>query len=178
MKITVGSLNQIKVNAVVELCSEYEILIGANVSGVSVDSGVSEQPQGFDETIQGACNRAKSAFNGCLGVGIEGGLVSVTYGERERFSKVSVAALYDGTHFYVGMSSLFELPHSVKVQIEKGETLSKAMHSVQLVGDADLGSREGAIGFLTKGRVPRKEQAKQALRMAMIHIENNKIYRN
>ena len=34
-----------------------------------------------------------------------------------------------------------------------------------------IGSEEGAIGIVTKGRLDRKEYTKQALRMALIHLE-------
>jgi non-canonical (house-cleaning) NTP pyrophosphatase len=35
----------------------------------------------------------------------------------------------------------------------------------------NIGSEEGAIGILTKGRMTRKEYTKQALRTALIHLE-------
>jgi non-canonical (house-cleaning) NTP pyrophosphatase len=36
-----------------------------------------------------------------------------------------------------------------------------------------LGSAEGIIGVLTKGRLTRKEYVKQAITMALINLENS-----
>ncbi len=60
MKVIVGSENKVKVRAVREAFEER--FPGAVVEGKSVDSGVSEQPLSLEETIEGAINRAKRAF--------------------------------------------------------------------------------------------------------------------
>ena len=61
-----------------------QVFAGAQVRGLSVPSGVREQPIGEEETELGAINRAKAALAGVQGagwgVGLEGGV---------RFGKIS-----------------------------------------------------------------------------------------
>ena len=75
-RIAVGSTNPVKVGAVRAV---MERLGGAgDVSGVSVPSGVPDQPWGDEQTIRGALARARAArevSDADLGVGIEGGVV-------------------------------------------------------------------------------------------------------
>jgi non-canonical (house-cleaning) NTP pyrophosphatase len=40
-----------------------------------------------------------------------------------------------------------------------------------------VGSAEGAVGLLTKGRITRLDYIKQSIVMAMIHLENAKFYK-
>jgi len=63
MKITVASTNPQKIQAVSNLIPKYDFLAGANVEGININSMVSDQPKSLEETVQGAINRAKSAFN-------------------------------------------------------------------------------------------------------------------
>lgn len=57
MKIIVGSLNPVKLNATRNILMKIYDTI--EISSIDVDSGVSDQPFGLDETIKGAVNRAK-----------------------------------------------------------------------------------------------------------------------
>jgi non-canonical (house-cleaning) NTP pyrophosphatase len=71
MKIAVGSLSPIKLKAVQSRWPHAQII------SVDSPSGVSEQPYGHPETLKGAYNRAKHAFEHCspdFAVGIESGL--------------------------------------------------------------------------------------------------------
>jgi inosine/xanthosine triphosphatase len=132
------------------LSDEYDILSNGVVSSVALNSGVADQPMSFDETIHGACTRAKSAFNGCLSVGIEGGLIPVNYGGKERLMNMTVAVLYEGENLFLGVAPLFELPSSVSSHVHNDTNLSEVMHLANLAHDSDLGAREGAVGFLTR----------------------------
>ncbi len=177
MKIHVGSQNPAKVDAVAEMVQDYDILKHAEVKGISTESGVSEQPLSLDETIQGAMNRAQNCFEGSqYGIGIEGGLITVNYGQRERHMNVCAAVVFDGKNFYLGLSSLFELPKVASIHIQKGGNLNDAMHVSGLTSDTEVGKNQGAIGILTNGRLPRKAYSKQALMNALIHLEHHEIY--
>lgn len=80
MKVAVGSLNPVKIAAVKEA---FEKLFPDEkwvVKGVSVNSGVSDQPMSDKESIKGARIRAKKAINminADYGVGLEGGLQKI-----------------------------------------------------------------------------------------------------
>ena len=75
MKVAVGSTNGVKVKAVAAVIHRLDA--SAEVLGVEVDSGVSDQPLGDAETIAGAVRRARAAqqmADADLGVGLEGGV--------------------------------------------------------------------------------------------------------
>jgi non-canonical (house-cleaning) NTP pyrophosphatase len=55
--------------------------------------------------------------------------------------------------------------------VKEGLDMSQAINKAGLTKNKDIGSAEGAIGILTKGRMDRKEYTKQALRTALIHLE-------
>ena len=58
MKVVVGSKNKTKVGAVEKVWKDAEI------TSLSVPSGVAAQPFSDEETMQGAINRAKRALEG------------------------------------------------------------------------------------------------------------------
>ena len=174
MKINVGSKNPAKIEAVAEIVKEYPNLAHADVSGVEVSSDVSHQPKSLEETIRGAMNRAKNAFENCdYGIGIESGLMQVPH-TKSGYMDMCVAAIYDGKEFHLGLSSAWEFPDKkvIESMIKEGIDMNEAVRRAGLTRKPKVGSEEGAIGILTKGRVDRKEYTKQALRMALIHLEN------
>jgi inosine/xanthosine triphosphatase len=80
MKVAVGSTNPVKIAAVKEAFSSVWPEKEWDVEGVSVSSGVSDQPMSPEESIKGAKNRAKralAALHADFGVGLEGGLQKV-----------------------------------------------------------------------------------------------------
>ena len=178
MKITVASTNEVKVNAVRDLLTEYAILNGAEIASVKVPSNVSEQPKSLAETVSGAVNRAKAAFNGCdLSFGIESGLVAVPH-TKTGMMDLCACVIYDGKELHVGLSSAFECPPKVMELVHsEGLDLNGAFHKVGLTDDPKIGNAGGAVGLLTKGRVDRTAYTKQAIIMAMIHLENADFYR-
>ncbi|MBI2544981.1 MAG: inosine/xanthosine triphosphatase [Candidatus Aenigmarchaeota archaeon] len=173
MRINVGSTNSVKVDAIKEIISDYEILSGSEVIPVKVSSQVSEQPKTLDETIQGARNRAEAAFHDCdYSIGIESGLMQVPKTKTGHMN-IDACAIYDGKEFHIGLGSGFEYPKEVtRLVFEEGLDIDDAFHKAGITDNDDIGSFEGAIGILTKGRLPRKEYTKQAIRMALIHLEN------
>ena len=161
MDIAVGSVNRVKVEAV---RSVMERIYGnVRITAADVPSGVPEQPFG-DETRQGAVNRAYVALGDHdMSVGIEAGVFEMPGG------------LYDIQHCAVldrdggltlGMGSGFRYPDAVADIVRKGETVGRAMALVY--GEADIGHREGAIGFLTRGLLDRKALTEQSVMAAMV----------
>jgi len=169
----IGSENKAKVRAVAEILSEYPHLAHAEVRGMRTNSGVSDQPKSLDETVNGAMNRARSAFLDCqYSVGIESGLMHVP-GAKSGYMDVCAAAIYDGKEFHLGLSSAWEFPDRaiIRSMVGEGLDMSKAINKAGLTQNPAIGSEEGAIGIMTRGRIDRKEYTKQALRMALIHLE-------
>lgn len=78
MVIAVGSTNPAKVLAVKEVLLDSTRFAKIKVIELRVGSNVSDQPISLQETIQGAKNRAKNAFEKCeckYSFGIESGLM-------------------------------------------------------------------------------------------------------
>ncbi len=177
MKINVGSKNKVKVDAVKETIQSYNFLKNFEVSGFEVLSNVSDQPKTLDETIEGAKNRAKNAFLNCdFSFGIESGLFKVP-GTKSGYMDICACAIFDGKNFHIGMSSAFEYPKKMMELILKNKLdASKAMFKAGFTQNQDIGSDIGAIGFLTKGRLVRKELTKQAIVNSLIHLENPELY--
>jgi len=87
IRIAVGSGNPCKIEAVrsafVQTFSALPVTVGIKISSHDVESGVSDQPFGDDETKLGAMNRAKAAWASAekgdsqppdFAVGLEGGV--------------------------------------------------------------------------------------------------------
>jgi inosine/xanthosine triphosphatase len=177
MRINVGSKNKAKVEAVRESIKDYDLLRDAKVFEQNVSSEISEQPKSINETIKGAMNRAKNVFMNCdYSFGIEDGLMKVPYTKTD-YMNICACVIYDGREYYVGLSSAFEYPHNVmKLVFEEGLDISQAFNKVGLTNNPQIGSAEGVIAILTKNRLLRKEYTKQSIIMAMIHLENAKLF--
>jgi len=177
MKINVGSKNNVKIEAVREMLQEYEMFKNAEVNGVKALSDVSEQPKSLEETILGAQNRAKNVFSDCdYSFGIESGITKVPE-TKTGYMDVTACAIYDGKQFHLGLSSAFEYPKIItKYILEKDINASQAFFEAGLHQDEKIGSKSGAIGYLTRDRLTRKDYTKQAIRTALIHLENKELY--
>ncbi|HXK37958.1 MAG TPA: inosine/xanthosine triphosphatase [Candidatus Paceibacterota bacterium] len=177
MRFAIGSTNPTKTNALIAVLSEYEEYRDCAVHSFAVQSGVSEQPKSLEEIIVGARNRAREAYtaNG-IAVGLESGLFPVPLA-KSGMMVTTACVLYDGHAFHLGLSSAFECPSKVVDMVhEDGVDLNKAFHECGLTDDPKLGHRGGAIGVLTKGHVTRSEYMMQAIRLALIHLQNPELY--
>jgi inosine/xanthosine triphosphatase len=173
-RVAVGTKNQVKLDAVEEILRDYTHLADALIEAREVTSDVADQPLSLEETVRGARNRAKNAFGDCdYAIGIESGLMEVPY-TKSGYMDICVAAIHDGTDTFLGISSAWEFkdPEIARLMHEEGLNMTEACNKVGLANDPKLGAGQGAIGVVTKGRVDRKEYTKQALRMALIHIDN------
>ncbi|MCC6317434.1 MAG: inosine/xanthosine triphosphatase [Gemmatimonadaceae bacterium] len=151
--VAVGSANPVKVRAVERIVRHWHA--DAVVHGVTVPSGVPDQPWGDDETIRGARARAIAArerLDADVGVGIEGGVVDV--GEELRTCAWAVVALRDGRTFLGGSLSL-SLPAAVAALVRGGTELGHAMDTVTGASGTKHGA--GAVGILTDGLVDRQQ---------------------
>ena len=151
MKVVVGSLNPVKIGALKEAFKSYEY----DIFGVSVDSQVSAQPLSHEETRDGAINRARNCVKEAdadLGFGLEGGV----FVSSNLLYLCSWGALADKEGSVCVVSGpTFRLPDAFKEPLFEGKELNDVMHT--LLGIKELGSKEGAIGYFTKGVTNRKE---------------------
>jgi len=171
--VKVGSKNKAKVEAVAEILRDYGHLKDAAVEGIDVSSDVSAQPKSLEETIRGARNRAKNAFYACdFSVGIESGLMEVPY-SKSGYMDICAAVIYDGNEYHLGLSSGWEFkdPSIMKTIVEGGKEMTDVLVDRGMFVDPNEKTEGGAIGLVTRGRLPRKDFTMQALRSALIHID-------
>ncbi|GAB6096748.1 inosine/xanthosine triphosphatase [Desulfatiferula olefinivorans] len=171
MIIMIGSKNPNKIQAVTDAFCMFEPFRGARFTGVSAPSGVSDQPLGLEETITGAGNRAKNAFNGCdFSVGLESGLVPVPL-SRTGYMNLSACAIFDGADLYLGLGPAFELPEAVtRLVTEHKLELDEAILRAGVSTNPRIGYSEGIIGILTQGVITRKDYMTPAVSMAMARL--------
>lgn len=150
-------------------------------NGKEIDafSNVQQNPLTLKETIDGAKNRAKNAYEYAVkekgkcdfGVGIEAGMYPVEE-VATKFMDSSICAIFDGEKYAVGFSPSFEYPQKVVERVLNGEELG---FMNDIFGSTAKG-RRGAIGVLTKDRVLRDELEEYAVIMALNKIANKELY--
>ncbi len=172
MIINIGSKNLVKIDALKEILIDYPRLKDAEVFPLEAGSGVADQPKSLDETISGAMNRAKSAFQNCdYSVGIESGLMKVPK-TNTGYMDVSACAIFNGQEYFLGLSSAWEPPKKVvEFMIQEGMDMNDAAYKAGLTDNLKIGSAEGLIGIVSKGLLTRKEYTKEAIRTALIRLE-------
>lgn len=148
MKIAIGSKNPAKLNAVCSIFPEAE------VTGLSVCSGVSAQPFSDEETRLGAMNRAESCLKSDveLGIGLEGGVMKldgVLY-----LCNWGAMAMSNGK-VLTASGARIPLPAVVEKALLTGEELGDIMD--RYAKKQDVRKTEGAIGIFTNNLVSRKD---------------------
>lgn len=169
MIINVGSMNPVKLGAIRAV---MEVRFPeAEFRPAAVDSGVSVQPIGLDETLRGAGNRARAAFAGCdLSVALESGLVPVP-GTATGYMNLTACAIFDGHEMFLGLGPAFELPAEVtRLVVEEGLELDPAVRKAGLTDNERIGYAQGIIGILSGGRVTRMDYSRPAVSMAMVRM--------
>jgi inosine/xanthosine triphosphatase len=157
-RVVVGSTNPVKIAAVRTVLERAGAR--AHVEGVSVASGVSDQPFGDAETIRGATQRAQAVLDTTdadFAVGIEGGVVDEA-GVMRSCAWAAVVAR-DG-RVGTGGSLAMMLPARVAALVRDGMELGHAMD--RITGGQDTKRGSGAVGILTAGLVDR-QRAYEAL---------------
>lgn len=190
----VGSRNEPKLEAVRSALAPYAP--GVSVEGVSVESGVPEQPVGWPEIFAGARNRARGALRSghCdLAVGIEDGLVEIDLGGGEReVLNVGCAVVADGERESLGLSSGFAYPPdcvapALAERAPIGDVFDRvfaawlARQTGPDEADPALGSGPSArgignIGRLSLGVLPRSDYGRQAVLCALVRFLHPGLY--
>ncbi len=171
LRIHVGTSNVVKVRAVKSAVTAFYSKV--KVRGVAVDTGVSPEPM-ERYVIIGAINRAKEALrDGDFGVGIEAGLF---WNDILRdFIDVQYCAVVDKAgRLTVGHGPGFAYPPSVISLVKNGMTVGQAMEKI--TGIKDMGRREGAIGYLSRGRLVREELTRMAVLAAFLPRVRRDLY--
>ena len=173
MKVMVGSLNPVKLNATRNILEK--IYGEIDISSKDVDSGVPDQPFGLDQTIEGAINRAKMSYTNeyDLSVGIESGLMQ-TPNTLTGYIDLQWCAIFDGENITLGVSSGFEYPPEVIKEVLSGVEVGNVMD--RITGVSNLGTKKGAVSHLSRDMLNRTENTEQCVLTAMIPRMNKELY--
>lgn len=171
VRVHVGTDNPVKVRAARRVFED--LFLKTRVTGVPVASGVPEQP--FDQQAAvGAMNRARAALlDADFGVGIEAGLVwDASVGD---YLDVQYCAVLDRAgRITLGHGPGFAYPPLVVQRAREGRTVSQTME--EITGIREVGSKFGAIGFLTERRMDRDALTEAAVLMAMVPRIRRNLY--
>lgn len=173
MIVAVGSTNPTKIKPVEDVFTIH--FPKAKIVGVSVSSGVADQPMHDDEMYQGALNRARAALssvkNAEYGVGIEGGTHKYSYG---MFERSTVVIVNKAGEIGIGSSGGLALPQKVVKRLEAGKNLEQAVD--ELFGTQKIGQGIGMFGIFTKGVVTRAEGVKHGVAFALARFLHEDLY--
>lgn len=168
MKVFVASKNPVKREAVRLGFLAY--FPEVDLHGISVESGVSDQPFSDEETYLGATNRAEGARllqpGADYWVGIEGGI-------EERGDGICAFAwivIIDKYKTGKSRTTSFQLPAKVVELLHQGYELGVANDI--LFKKENSKQKSGAVGILTHDAVSRTELYKQAVQLALIPFLN------
>ncbi len=174
-KLVVASKNPVKIAAVREGFARMFPAETFLLDGVSVLSGVSDQPMSDAETLEGAWNRAHRAASAApdtdFWIGIEGG-VEDKAGELEAFAWVVIKSR-EGK-IGKGRSSAFFLPQKVAELIRQGKELGEADDIV--FARTNSKQENGAVGLLTRNAIDRTHYYTDAVILALIPFANPDLY--
>jgi inosine/xanthosine triphosphatase len=163
LRVHVGSDNPVKVRAVRRVLGD--VFERVRVTSVPVATGVPEQPVDQQAPV-GAMNRARTALGDAdFGVGIEAGLLwDASVGD---YLDVQYCAVIDRAgRVTLGHGPGFQYPPAVIERVKAGKTVGEAM--ADLTGVRAIGSKYGAIGYLTERRMDRDALTEAAVLMAMV----------
>lgn len=173
IKIAVASKNPVKIDAVREALSFF-LNDEIELDGVTVESGVSNQPMSDVETLQGAEFRVRNIQHQIPGydfyVGIEGGVEDSVSG------LMAFAWIVISNDRITGKArtASFFLPPRVAELVHQGFELGDADDIV--FSKQNSKQQNGAVGLLTNDAITRKSLYLPAVQMAFIPFINPEMY--
>jgi len=164
--IAVGSKNPVKIDSAKSGFQTMFPEMQFTAQGHDVDSGVSDQPMGGIETLQGATNRARALIEifpaADFFVGIEGGIETI---DETLFASAWIVIIDAQGFSTKGRSGAFPLPPSVKRLVDSGVELGHA--NDQIFQQQNSKQQGGAVGSLTGGVITRELLYEHAMALAL-----------
>ncbi len=175
-RVIVASENPVKINTAREGFSKLFPDDAFEFIGVSVPSGVADQPLSDEETILGARNRIarirEKEPEADYFVGIEGGMEEKE-GEFHVFAWIVVENKdqIQGR----GRASTFFLPPAITKHIREGKELGEAADIV--FNEHNLKQGQGTIGMMTEGYLNRTDYYLQPMLIALVPFKHPHLFR-
>jgi inosine/xanthosine triphosphatase len=170
IRVVVASTNPVKIESarrgIAALYGETE------ASGIEVESGVSAQPFGSEETLRGAVNRAQAArtlySEADFAVGIEGGVEAVG---DDLLAMAWVVIIDRAGKTGKARSGSFVLPRKIAALI-RDEGLELGDADDRVFGQSDSKRKNGSVGLLTGDVITRADFYTPAVTLALIPFHN------
>lgn len=167
-RLMLGTTNGSKIRGVQAACADLwdEIqlpdLSQPETWTMQVDSGVDDHPLGFAMTVAGAQNRAQAAYEQLaqaaaisrpddvlVGIGVESGFIDVDASLFTLYN-FDVCALFDGTHYFLGISPGFEYPRQLVHNIfHHRQPFQEARQYISAAPDVER--EQGIVGVIAGG---------------------------
>jgi inosine/xanthosine triphosphatase len=172
--IIVASQNPVKHEAIRLGFSRIYPQIEFDVIGADANSGVSDQPQTDEETLQGALNRVKVIQQNFptadYWAGLEGGIQPLADG----VTAFAWVVLSTGKQIGKARTGAFFLPSAIVQLLNQGIELGKADDIV--FGKTNSKQNSGAIGLLTNDTIDRAALYSEAVILAMVPFLSPHLY--
>ncbi len=173
-KIIVASKNPVKIQAALQGFQEMFPSEVFEAEGISVASGVSDQPMGNAETFLGASNRVQAAQqampNADYWIGIEGGNIAT----ENAMEVMAWIVIRTATRTGKARTAGFFLPPRVIELVEQGYELGEADDIV--FGVANSKQTGGSSGLLTDNVMTRLRFYVPAVILALIPFKKQELY--
>lgn len=169
MKIAIGTTSELKVRALNNALTKFEI--ESEIVSLKTESGVPNQPFGYEETTKGAKNRAIATLEKegpDIALGVESGLIEI---EGNYFDIACVYIVTKEGDESVSYSAGYFTPRWIIEEIKEKNT--EYGHITQrLSGD----SEKDPLNYFSDGKIKREELLSQAIEIALVKILNKEKY--
>lgn len=174
-KVIIASHNPVKLNAVKTGFTKMLQDEKFSFEGISVSSGVEDQPMQDSITFTGALNRVNNAMakiqDADFWVGIEGGIEKTGPGEMQAFAWIVIKSRQ---HTGKAKTGTFFLPYEIIRLIEAGKELGEADDI--LFGYSNSKQQHGAVGILTGNAINRTDLYSEGVILALIPFKQPEYY--
>lgn len=176
-KLVVASKNPVKLTAVKNAFQKVFPNESFEIIGVSVESGVPDQPMGEQETYQGALNRVNAASklhpeaDYCIGQ--EGGLQEH---QGQLMASAWICIKSRAGKLGHGRTGGFIIPEKMAELVKAGQELGHAADS--LFNTTNIKQSSGTIGMLTNNVIDRSTYYTEAVVLALIPFINPDSYQS
>lgn len=192
-RLMLGTTNEAKIRGVQMACEALRdelhlpALSQPATWTVQVESGVDDHPLGFPMTVTGAQNRARAAYEHLIrtmgtpesdqvmmGIGVESGFIDVDASLFTLYN-FDVCALFDGTHYFLGISPGFEYPRRLVHNIfHHRQPFQEARQYIS--AESDVERQQGIVGVIAGGLTDRPEMTRWCTRLAWIRYLRRQAY--
>lgn len=151
MLIAIGSKNPVKIKAAKIVVKK--LFPRAKVVAIEVNSSISNQPLSDQEAIKGAINRAKGALKKSasdFAIGMEGGMHKIG---KNWFESGWIAVVDKNGKIGIGSSARWQVSKKISRPLLRGKELADVINN--LTGRKDVHIKEGVMGLITAGHLPR-----------------------